>query len=66
MANKKNRPVKTFKNPKTGHVTSTSLPVEQNRLRAQGYVEDRPKAAPRRATPAATPKATATGPDSKK
>lgn len=50
MAAKK-RPVKTFKHPKTGHVASTSLPVEQNRLRGQGYVEDRPKQA-RQSAPA--------------
>lgn len=30
---------KTFINKKTGHETATSLPVEQNRLKAQGYVE---------------------------
>lgn len=30
---------KTFRHPVTGHTTRTSLPVEQNRLRGQGYVE---------------------------
>jgi len=45
MAQKKTkRPVKSFKNPVTGHEASTSLPVEQNRLRAQGYVEAAGKA----------------------
>lgn len=38
----KKRERKTFVNKKTGHETSTSLPVEQNRLRAQGYVEQTP------------------------
>ena len=33
---------KTFAHPVTGHTTRTSLPVEQNRLRAQGYVEVKP------------------------
>lgn len=54
MAQKKTkRPVKSFKHPKTGHETSTSLPVEQNRLRAQGYVEaaGKPKSAPALAKP---------------
>lgn len=41
----KTRDTKTFKHPGTKHVTATSLPVEQNRLRAQGYVESTPKAA---------------------
>ena len=54
MAQKKaKRPVKAFKHPKTGHEAATSLPVEQNRLRAQGYVEQ--KAEPKR-TPAAPAK----------
>lgn len=54
MAQKKaKRPVKSFKHPKTGHETATSLPVEQNRLRAQGYVEQKP--APRQ-TPTVTAK----------
>ena len=35
----KQRERKTFKHPKTGHVARTSLPVEQNRLRGQGYRE---------------------------
>lgn len=41
---------KTFRHPVTGHTTRTSLPVEQTRLRGQGYVEVRPKpAAPKQA-----------------
>lgn len=51
MAKKTKRPVKAFKNPVTGHEASTSLPVEQNRLRAHGYVEQKPR---RAAAPAAT------------
>lgn len=51
MAKKSKRPTMAFKNPKTGHETSTSLPVEQNRLKAQGYVEQKPR---RAAAPAAT------------
>ena len=57
MAQKKTkRPVKVFKHPETGHETSTSLPVEQNRLRAQGYVEQRQKPAPVTAAKPADPK----------
>lgn len=41
----KNQVRKLFVNKTTGHETSTSHPVEQNRLRAQGYVEARPKQA---------------------
>lgn len=53
MAQKKaKRPVKSFKHPKTGHEAATSLPVEQNRLRAQGYVEQRQKPTPVAAKPA--------------
>lgn len=42
---KKSPASETFKHPKTGHVAATSLPVEQNRLRAQGYVQSRTKSA---------------------
>ncbi|HLS00540.1 MAG TPA: hypothetical protein VK054_00940 [Beutenbergiaceae bacterium] len=52
MVKKAKRPVKAFKHPKTGHETATSLPVEQNRLRAQGYVEQKSAA---RSAPAAKP-----------
>ena len=30
---------KTFEHPESGVVVRTGLPVEQNRLRAQGFVE---------------------------
>lgn len=53
MASKK-RERKTFKHPKTGHVTATSVPVEQVRLRGQGYVEEVPVRQPAR-QPAAKP-----------
>lgn len=49
MADKK-RERKTFKHPNTGHVTATSVPAEQVRLRGQGYVEQKP--APKPAVPA--------------
>lgn len=55
----KKRPAsETFKHPKTGHVAATSLPVEQNRLRAQGYVQGRKQAtqAPAPAGSASEPK----------
>lgn len=34
---------KTYRHPKTGHQAATALPVEQNRLRGQGYREVTPK-----------------------
>lgn len=36
----------TFRNPVSGHVVSTGLPTEQNRLRALGYVEKDVKPSP--------------------
>ena len=41
-----------FRNPESGHEVSTGLPVEQNRLRALGYVEKKPASQPRPAVPA--------------
>lgn len=43
---------KKFKHPKTKHETTTGLPTEQTRLRAQGYVEQKPA---RPAAPAPAP-----------
>lgn len=56
----KTRKAKTFTHPKTGHQVRTSLPVEQNRLRGQGYREQKPRTAatPKPTAPAAKPTGT--------
>ena len=52
---KKSPASETFKHPKTGHVVATYLPVEQNRPRAQGYVQGRKQSDPKPAPTGSTP-----------
>lgn len=54
----KTRKAKTFTHPKTGHQVRTSLPVEQNRLRGQGYREQKPRVTAPARTPAPAVKPT--------